>query len=225
MAYDFASLKSRVQDRLLLPSTTAATRIGKYINERYRAVATSIGMQAVRFGTENIVTVNGTPDYTTTNLIHLMTLTYTAGNRVMDEVTYDDIRNLDPGGIRTGSPELYVKKKFNNANLTITIWPTPDAIYTLPGDGILRGAELVNDNDVPVLPEDFEDILIFGACADELIKLEKPALAAAFEAKFVQRQKDLRFFIAKTAYLETRQGDGGQWWWGPWFHNYRGFWN
>lgn len=221
----FGNIISHVQARVKQTSADSTTRIGQYVNERYRAVQTGVGLGAVRFGTVSLTTVAGTTDYSPATLIHPMTVTYAGGNRVLIEKTKDFFRNLDPAGTRTGSPQYYATKKFNAATVTIELFPIPDGPpdYTLAIDGILTGADLTT-NDVPVLPEDFHDLLVFGATADELLKLEKPDQSDRMEKRFRDRLSELRYFVAKTAYLDFKQGEAGNWWWGPWYHNYSGFW-
>lgn len=218
----FKQLQDRVMDRLKLSSTDARDRVKNHINERYRAVATSCGMIAVRFGTVTLNTVNGTKTYSPATLIHPITIAYPGGNRVLTEISQDQMRQLDPDENMTGEPFHYVVQKYNVDTVTLRIWPTPNAAYALTIDGILTGTDLSADGDKPALPEDFHDVLLFGALGDELMKLEKINLAESFERKFQTRLGELRYFIAKTAYLPQRQGDNALWWWGFWFGTYHG---
>ncbi len=64
-------------------------------------------------------------------------------------------------------------------------------------------------SDTPTFPEQFHDILVYGAMAIELDKMEKPDRQAAAEARFQGRLSELRFFIATSAYLTIYQGKTG----------------
>lgn len=216
----FATLKSRVMARLKLTSAEADTRVGSYLNERYRSVATSIGLTPVRWGSTTFPTVASTKSYSPSTVIHALSLQIPAENRLLVEQTMDFIRTIDPDDSQEGVPQYYVRTNYGATTTTLRLWPTPDAAYTVNVDGILAGTDMTAAGDIPVMPEDFHDALIFGAVADELLKLDKDALSASFEKRFEKRVRDLRYFIAKTAYLNLRQGENGNWWWGHWYGNY-----
>ncbi len=62
------------------------------------------------------------------------------------------------------------------------------------------------DSDVPLFPSSFHDLLIFGAMATELDKMEKYEFAKKQEAMYQIRLADLRYYIAKSRYLDIHQG-------------------
>lgn len=201
--------------RLNLTETAARDRIKNFINERYRRLASSISLGPVRFTTVSQNTAAGTEQYSPTGLIKVQTITYTAGNKVLDEMTLDQIRNIDADGSEEGSPERFAVVKYPASSVTIHIHPKPDAIYTLKIDGIATGIDLSANGDIPAFPEDFHDVLEFGAMADELEKMEKYKMAEKYERAYESRLMDLRYFIAKTAYLDQSANDA--WWLGPWY--------
>ena len=211
----FLELQDRVMSRLNLSETAARDRVKIFINERYRRVATSISLGRVRRGTVSFNTAAGTYTYTPTNLIKPFTVTYVAGSRVLDEMTLDQLRLVDPNNSLTGGLEKYAVTVYGASTVTLYIHPKPDAIYALQVDGMLRGTDLSANGDIPAFPEDFHDVLEFGALADELEKMEKYKMAEKYEKAYAERQRELRYFIAKSAYLELTQGD--QWWIGPWY--------
>lgn len=217
----FQNLQDRVMDRMKLSSTDARTRIKNHLNERYRAVATSCGLTSVRYGTVSLNTVDGTIDYDVTGIIHPISVLYPAGNRVVIPKTPEFFRGLDPGGEQEGDPKFWALLMSKAAVASIRLHPEPDAVYALSISGIVPGTDMSANGDVPVLPEDFHDVLIFGACADELVKLEKLPLADAMEQKYEKRLRELRYFVSRAAYLDMRQNDESNWWFGPWFYNYR----
>lgn len=219
----YLQIQTEVMDRLNLTSTEARTRIKAFINARYRKLATSCSLGRVRFGTVSFATVAGTFTYSPATLAKPLTISYAGGNRILEQRTMDEIRLNDPDSSTTGAPQTFCLQKFGATTCTLYIWPKPDAIYTLSADGILVGTELAADGDIPVFPEDFHDILVFGGCADELMKMEKPSLSEKMELQTAARSRDLRYYMAKTTYLNLQQGEQGFWWYGPWFGSYRGF--
>lgn len=208
--------------RLGLTTTDARARIKIFINERYRKLQTSIGLARVRFGTITFPTISGTYLYSTTGLIKPWTVAIPGQNWVLEERPFDTIRTLDPDNSQTGRPEVYAVQKFAAVSVSLYLWPKPDGVYTIQVDGILTGTDLTADGDIPAVPEDFHDLLVFAASADELTKMEKPALAQAQEIRADARTRELRYFLEKSAYLGFVQNDLEGWWWGPWFQNYRG---
>lgn len=203
-------------DRLNLTSAESRARIKNYLNERYRSLATSCGLGQVRRGPISFNTANGTQSYSPAGLIKPLTLVYAAENRVLTERTQDELLMLDPDSSTTGSPEMFAVLNYGATTCTIRLWPTPNAIYAISGDGIVTGTDMSADGDIPAFPEDFHDILIFMASADELTKMEKQALAEKQEAKGEARTRELRYFVNKSAYLGQMQASVVGWWAGPW---------
>lgn len=219
----FKELQDNVLNRLNLTTAEARTRVKVFLNERYRRLQTSIGLGRVRFVSSTFPTINGTYTYSPVGLIKPLTLTLPAQNIVLDERSMDQIRLLDPDNSTTGVPYFYVVQKFNAKTVTLYLWPKPDAIYTIAYDGIATGADMTADSDIPAVPEDFHDVIEFGAVADELMKMEKPSLSQTMEVKADLRTRELRYFLAKSIYLSVVQGGNDLWWWGPWYQSYRGF--
>jgi hypothetical protein len=218
----FVEIQDAVMGRFDLTTSVARTRVKARINERYRELVTSLGLGKVRRATSTFATVDGTTTYTPTNLIKPFTVTYTAGNRVLLERTEAQIREQDPDISQTGAPRYYVVVGYGASTVSLRIYPTPDDAYTITYEGIVRGTALSSDGDIPVLPEDFHDILVLGPCEDEALKQEKTELARQFRdqrlgppgRKHEGRVGELRYFLHKSAYLHTRQGQD-PWWYGP----------
>lgn len=209
----FVQLQDRVMGRLNLTTSESRTRIKGFLNERYRRLQTSIGLGQVRRTQISLATVVGQFEYPITTLIKVITVTYPTGNRVIGELSLDQIRRMDPDGGQTGVPQAYAVTKYAADSVTIYVWPKPDAIYTLQIDGLARGTDMTADADLPAFPEDFHDYLVFAGCADELEKMEKGEASARMEIRAKQRSEDLRYFLAKSAYLSIQQSDN--WWSGP----------
>lgn len=219
----FLELQNNVLNRLNLTTPEARTRVKVFLNERYRRLQTTIGLGRVRFTSGTFPTVGGTYTYSPAGLIKPITLSIPSQNKVLDERTMDQLRLMDADLSTTGIPYLYAVQKFNAQTVTLYLWPKPDVIYTVNYDGIATGTNMSADADMPVFPEDYHDILEFAASADELMKMEKPQLSQSMEIKAETRTRELRYFLAKSSYLNQVQNDPGLWWFGPWYQSYRGF--
>lgn len=201
----YAELKSRLLDRLNLSSSDAEARLGAFVNERYRELATSIGMGRVRRAEVALNTVADTATLTTAEILKPLILTPDNNRPPLTEITVDQLRNRLPRGA-TGRPREFAVTGVTPSGCTIEFYPVPDDVYPITADGIVPGIDLEDDDDVPAFPEDFHDALIFGALADEYDHFEKPAMAAKQEAKYKARKGDLRYFIGKSTYLQRVQG-------------------
>jgi hypothetical protein len=200
--------------RTNLTTTAARDRIKAYVNERLRRVATSTNVGRVRFGSVSINTVANVNTITSTGLVKIVTASIPAENQILDERTTDQLRNYDTDVSQNGVPRFFAVKAVNATTLTVQLYPEPDAIYAVVLEGILTGTDLSADADVPGLPEDFHDVLIFGALADELPHLQRTDEAAYYEDKFEKRLSDLKYYLAKSAYLRrVETGNVFSHWW------------
>lgn len=216
----FDELVSGVADRLNLTSADAITRIGQRVNERYRRVTSSAGLNTTRFQnptfTVNTTTFPQLPDMRIDmeTVVKVRKLATSPTVRVLRPITHDE---MDEIPTRTGLPEKWAIKSNGPSHTIITLDGFPDTdSFTLSVEGYKNCSTLAS-NDEPLFPEDFHDILTFGAMADELMKMEKPQLAAEREAQFGARLSDLKFFIAKMIYQDIYAGkkSQNQWYW-PW---------
>lgn len=210
-------------DRLNLTSDDARTRVGLRINDRYRRVTSSIGLQVSRRTVVDLA-VDPTdpdselPDLKISNMEKVLKVTRIVNDSVflLKELTYDEITLVSSPD---ANPHAFAVKRMGNNYVIITLDTTPTTAFTLRVEGYEIAPDLA-DNIEPVFPLDFHDILVEGAMSDELRKMEKPQLAQISESKYEQRLSDLRMFIAKSAYLDIAQGKDkpGQLWYRPWFN-------
>ncbi len=216
---NFTELVTEVLERLNLSSTDATARIGRVVNERYRWLASSIGMETTVRGTATANTVVGNRSLTfgpkpigVEKLFAVYDATTTPFT-VLDELSFDEMRNRQVG---TDPPQRYAIQLMAATSVTILLDCTPATIYTLTADVETTLATLSGLN-VPAFPESYHDALIYGAMATELEKMEKYDLAKAQEKRFEERASQLRLFIAKSAYLDFYQGktarSGRRAWW------------
>jgi hypothetical protein len=77
----------------------------------------------------------------------------------------------------------------------IQLVPTPSAVITYYVDGTLRGLEMDDDNEVPLLPEEFHDILADYARAREYEKMGDQRLAGALQM-FNEGMNRLRYYVS-----------------------------
>jgi hypothetical protein len=75
--------------------------------------------------------------------------------------------------------------------LNIHFNPVPYRIIKLDIDMTYKPYEMVANDDEPLIPEKYRDLLIFGACADCCMKKSKPNDMSYYEAKYMKRYKDL----------------------------------
>jgi hypothetical protein len=76
----------------------------------------------------------------------------------------------------------------------VQLYPTPDAANTYYVDGKQRAPEMDDTVDVPVLPEEFHDLLIHGALMREYLKQSDPRYREA-KMLFDEGVKALEFFL------------------------------
>lgn len=222
----FNAIVATVMDRLNLTSSAATTRIGEYVNERYREVTSGIGMITSRRGltdiivdATNIIAYPSLPEIESTGfekILRILLLNDGGRVRTLSQKTYDDITNMTTN---TELPHCWAVKTIGPSAVIFVLdsYPLTDP-FTLRIEGYVQSSTLSGTTE-PNFPEDFHDILIHGAMTDELKKMEKPQLAQIAESKFNGRLSDLRMFIAKSAYLDIAQGidKPGQLWYRPWF--------
>lgn len=210
----FLNLQDRVMARVNRTSTEARTRIMSFLNERVRALQSSAGLARTRGGTVTLATVSGNNTLTTTGLVKITTASIPAQNVILGEVSFDTIRAADPAFTLTGVPRQFAVKTHGATSLGLILYPKPDAIYSVQLDGLLVGSDMSNDSDIPGLPDDFHDAIELGALSDEYAHDEKTDMALHFDARFKERTRELRYFMAKSAYLTRRQNDRSvmPWW-------------
>ena len=201
-------------DRLNLTSDQAISRVGREINARYKRVSSSIGL-AVSRRVYDIAVQTVTDD-------KYLTFTGVEKIEVVKDVTTVDqpialVERL-PGEmdglvIKDSQPRNYAIFSVTHNTVTILVDSNVVEDAFIKADG-LETAETLSGALTPAFAESFHDVLVFGAVADELKKMEKFQLARDAEDDFERRLSDLRMFIAKSAYLDMYQGKTSEkiWW-------------
>lgn len=201
----FDELVAETCERLNLTSDEAKSRVGRELNNRYRRMTSSIGLETSRrtqvsktatVGSQSVTfsgieKVSAVIDKSTANL-----------DIALAEVTMDELHVLP---IKTEPPRHFAIDRMHYNTVTIKIDCVPATTFTLYADGIVNLTTLAG-NSSPDFPESYHEILIFGAMADEYRKMEKVDLAHDCEQDYERRLSDLRMYIAKSGYLDIYQG-------------------
>ena len=200
----FTDIVSEVADRLDLSSTQALARIGRSVNERYREIASSIGLQTLVRTVVSATTTVGSRSLTFTNVEKLYSVFNPAFDPVvvLEEQTFDELRNQSEG---VDPPQAYAIQLMGASSVTIYLDTVPSTAYVLSADAESNMATL-SGSMVPAFAEDYHNLLTYGAMATELDKMEKYDLSQKQEDRYEQRLAALRMFIAKSAYLDLYQG-------------------
>ncbi len=163
------------------------------INERYKWVASAIGIQAAARTIVTTNTVVGNRSVIFPGIAKIYAVFDPAPTPAvrLSEVNFDLLRNRSS---KPDPPIEYAIQNMGAASVTIFLGNTPGTVYPLQADaqpilGTLVGAS------VPSFSEDFHDVLVYGAMSTELEKMEKYDMAALQEARFKQRLDDLRLFM------------------------------
>lgn len=206
----FLQIQDQIMKRLNLTSSEARARIKDEINDKYRELTSSVNLKRTRFSNVNVAVTGGTPTVTLSNVARLNTLYDPVFLlNTLKQIPLERIREMDAAQSATGIPDHYAIVGHNASSVTIVLYPVPSANNTLKADVLALASDLSADGDVPVFPEDYHDILVDAVLADEYYKLEKDSLGDRAEQRATKRTSDLRYFIAKSAFLHTVPQDRG----------------
>ena len=210
----FDEIVNEVLDRYNLSAASARDRVGRSVNERYKQLCSSMGLQTASRSTTPVtaVTVVGNRNVTfgssstkVQKIITVFDATITPAAGVFQERSVDYLRNQSDAG---DSSREYAILAMGAWTVTIFLGGIPTTVRTLSADVELNKATLDGD-DVPAFAEAYHDILIHYASAVELEKLEKLDAARAKKAESEARASELRMYIAKSAYLDIIAGGRG----------------
>jgi hypothetical protein len=116
----------------------------------------------------------------------------------LDEVSYETLKATPAA---SGTPTAYAVKLMNDDSVTIEFDLTPTGVSTYYADG-LTTLSTISGSTEPAFPESFHDILVYAVLSDELLKLEKLALAKEAEARKEKKLSALRLFMAVSAHRD-----------------------
>lgn len=205
----FLQLQDAVMNSLNLTSTDARTRIKAELNLRYREVQSAVNLAQSRRGIAIFTTTSGETNVTQSGIAKVFSVfDPTNLQRPLGEISLQQLRQMDAPSLVKGNPYLYVVSGQTNDISTLSLFPQPQSTIVLQADVLKSGVDMVDDTDEPAFSVDFHDVLVHGVRYDELLKMEKlRPLAVESERKFQQRLSELRYFLAKSAYLHLKQTD------------------
>lgn len=200
----FTEIVADVMDRLNLTSDDAATRIGRFVNHRYKWLSVEVGLNTITPAVVTAMTVIGTPYVTISGIEKIYTLydPATTPPRVLGERTVDQMYHTPLG---VDPPRLYAVVQTGATSVIVKLDCVPATSYLLGAQGDYNASTL-SGSDIPPFSEKFHDLLIYGAMAEELDKMEKYDMAKKQEALFTIRMGQYRYYIAKSAYKSIYQG-------------------
>ena len=208
----FTEIQTEIAERMNLTSTPARTRIGRSINERYRWLASTLGLQTTARATAPATTVIGNRSLTfgptplRVEKLYAVFDPATSPPRLLTPVTFAEMRVRVVG---TDPPHSYAVQTMGADSVTIRLNTIPATAYPLTAD-VLANVAVLAGSDVPNFAESYHDLLIHGGMATELEKMEKYEMSKVQEAHWNDRLSDLRFFIAKNAFNTFYQGKIGR---------------
>jgi len=104
---------------------------------------------------------------------------------------YSDVETTATGVTCTvNEPDGYTEGNVGNV-LNILFNPIPYRVIKLDVDMTYKPYDMVANDDEPLIPEKYRDVLVLGACADTCMKKSRPEDMKYYEAKFMKRYKDL----------------------------------
>ncbi len=206
----FEDMVDEVKDRLNLTSIEAEIRIEAHINSRYRRATAGTGLLTSRRLTSDLDLDGATPgtlplitieDY---EKILKIQIDNGVGARptTLIQLTWDELSNKSQ---TTGLPRYWALKRSGAGFVIIQIDGYPATTFTLKLEGY-DIADTLTTGAEPYIPTDYHYILIEGAIADELRKMEKYQEAKIHEDIWTMGLSDMRYFLAKSSYLEIKQG-------------------
>lgn len=199
----FTDIVNSIASRLNLTEAASLARIGLSVNERYRRLASSVGLQTTARGTVQQTVTVGNVLVTFSGCEKLFSVYRSLyPSDPLDEVSVDELRNRVT---KTGLPSQYAIYQMGATSVTVQLDATPTSpAYVLAADAELNLSTL-SGTQVPNFAESFHDILIYGGMATELEKMEKYEMAQKQNVAYEGRLAELRYFIAKSAYLNRYQ--------------------
>jgi len=200
---NFTEIRDKVADRLNLTSTQALARIADSINERYRRLAASVGVNTIQRGevTANTTIGNRSLVFQCEKVVSVFNNAFIPPI-VLGEDSFVELRhetlNADP-------PQRSAIQLTGASTVTILLDVKPATVYTLNADCYVNLSTL-SGTMVPAFTQDYHDILVYGAMATELDKMEKYDLSDKKEKQYETRLSEYRLYIASSAYMDIIQG-------------------
>jgi hypothetical protein len=164
MSYTLADIQAGIQARGYATDTAATQTI--LINTTGRAI-TLLRRWRWREAAANLTTVLGNPSVSLaplTNMQDIDAIRLSVSAQDNSDLTYWE------------SGKLRERLQIDQTNARprhwtryaggVLVYPRPDAVYSLPADYLIGWTDLVAPTDVPVLPQEYRDLLVYGPLMD-----------------------------------------------------------
>lgn len=208
----FTEIVNEIAERMNLSSATAVARIGRSVNERYKRLASSIGIKTIERATATATTTIGNRSLTfgptpvaVQKVMTVFDNTVTPP-RILGEGLFDELRNSTYGS--DNQPQKWALQLMGSKSVTVFLSSTPTAAFVLSAD-VLANLSTLSGVQIPAFAEDYHDILIVGGMATEYFKMKDYEAAKTKELEYGFRLSELRLYIAVSAYLDIYQGKVG----------------
>lgn len=180
-----------------------ASRYADAINETYHALLRQSWATELRNTTTTTASVAGTQSYSVTSCARINRIWETTNDLKLEMKTLGWLRSVDPDP-QQGTPIVWIPTDVTKTTQSFLLWPTPASVITYTLDITSAITELSADADVPLLPDDFHDLLIDGAELRELRKQDDPQRWQLVKATYDEGVKALRSWIV--AHPDYRPG-------------------
>lgn len=198
MAYTLGALVTKVQQRVR-DTNYSSSEIKNYINDTQRDIFNEYRLLFME-ATQNYTMTSGVSDITDgsglpSNYVQALDLLLTTTDSER-HLIYQDIRDIDnlyaDADDTTAHPAGEPKYWYNYAQV-IKTFPVPDDAYTLTLRYYKSPAELSSDDDVPEVPQEFEEILVVGAAYRVFQVKDNYDKAAILQNKYDELLQKLQF--------------------------------
>lgn len=186
MAYTLVDIATRAATRAADTGFTAA-EAKKFVNDTQNAVANEYILRFWESAQSYTLTTN-VADITNgvglpSDFVSCIALRITTAGKqnVLDRVDFYKFQKDNPAWDSDAAGVPYCWYILGN---TISVYPKPDAAYTMHMRFQMRPSQLTSDAHVPTIPSEFEELLIYGAAYRMFEERDLDEKAALFQGKY-----------------------------------------
>lgn len=206
--------------RLNLSTDVDYDRIAQEVNDRYKRMAVMCGIKTVAKTTTTATTTIGSHYLTfgpnSTGAIGVVKIISVFNTNfdpymVLTQMSFQELRNQIPG---TDPSNMWAVVNTRAQEWEIYLNAPASSAYVLSAD-VLSTLDTMAAGDEPAFPENFHMLLVYGAMADELDRLEKYDFADKKEKQFTDMCSEFKYHVAASAYMDITQGKDNYtnpWW-------------
>jgi hypothetical protein len=175
--------------------TATGTLYGDFINETYHGILRKPWATHLRDTTTTKASVAGTQSYSVTSCARINRI-WDPTNRIkLTMKTLAWLRAVDPEPVQ-GTPVYWIPTDVTKTTQVFLLEPIPAAVVTYTLDITSPITELSADGDVPLIPDDFQDLLIDGAELRLMVKKDDPERWSLVKDRYAAGVSDLASWIA-----------------------------